>query len=150
MPHCPCVVPAWFVPVFFSAELSLLVPVLSLFCLCWFHSCFISVFFRDKQGHSLSVPVCPFLSLSVPICPYLFRSVPVCPCLSLSVPDCPYLSLSLPVCPCLSLFDPTTEETRLKAVSETEKQSKLKYSCRAIPPKIIASRLIPRPFQEKN
>ena len=49
---------------------------------------------RDKQGHSLSVPACPYLSLSVP----------ACSCLSLSDPVCPCLSLSVLVSPCLSLY----------------------------------------------
>ena len=40
-PLCPCFVPARFVPVFVHADLSLLVPVLSLFCLCCFCPCFI-------------------------------------------------------------------------------------------------------------
>ena len=69
----------------FSAELSLLVPILFLFCICLLCSCFISDFFRDKQGQSLFVPACPFLSPSVS-----FR-----PCLSL-------LSIIVPFCLCLS------------------------------------------------
>ena len=66
---------------------------------------------RDKQGHSLSVPDCPFLSLSLLACPSLPLSVPVCPCLPFSVPVCPCLSffcpcmsLSVLFCPCVSLY----------------------------------------------
>ena len=40
---------------------------------------------RDKQGHSLSVPACPYVSLSVHSCPCLSMYVPVCLCLTLYV-----------------------------------------------------------------
>ena len=49
---------------------------------------------RDKHGHSLFVPACPYLSLSLP----------VYSCLSLLVLVCPCFSLSVPVRSCLSLF----------------------------------------------
>ena len=103
IPDCPCLVPAWYVPVF-----SLLIfPFMTLFFPCSFFSCpcFISSFFRDKQGQSLFTPVCPCMSLSVPICPFLSLFVPSCLFLSLLVPSFPGLLLSVPVCPSLPMSD---------------------------------------------
>ena len=108
IPQCPCLGPAWFAPVF-SAELSLLAPVLSLFCIVGFVRVLSLIF--SETGRE-----CPFLSLSVPFHPFLSLPVPVRPHLSLSVPVCPFgpfLSLSVLVCPCLSLSFPIMEETRL-------------------------------------
>ena len=75
IPDCSCLVPAWVVPVFFPADLYLLVPVLFLFCLCWLYH----FFFKDNRDS-------PFLSLPVPDCPCMSLFVLACPCLSLSVP----------------------------------------------------------------
>ena len=61
---------------------------------------------KNKQGQSMSVPVCPCLPMLVPVFLGLSLSVPVCPCLSLSVNVQPCLSLSFQVCHRLSLFVP--------------------------------------------
>ena len=101
IPDCPYLVPVWFVfAVFgvFSPPCPCFVSVLSLLDLSRFYFCF----FRDHQGQSLSVPVCPCLSPYIFVCHSLSLYVPVCPCLSLSVLVCPCLSLSVcpvPVCP---------------------------------------------------
>ena len=147
--YCPGLVPAWFVPVFFSAELSLLVPVLPLSFLCWLCSCFISVFQRQAG----TVPFCPCLSMHVPVCPHLSLSVHFCPCLSQCVPVCPCVSLLVPVCFCLSLsvpVHPKNGRNQTLGCFRHRNERQIKYSCRAITPKIVARRFIPRPFQDKT
>ena len=53
---------------------------------------------RDKQGHSLFVPACPYLFMVVLVCPCLSLLVLVCSCPSWSVPICPCMSLSIQFC----------------------------------------------------